>query len=158
MHDADCIRLRFRSNAKRMSCESAATIRKLPVGFAASVAMSPGQSAPLLPFARRNPMKTLHFHFRKISMALLPAFLLLGAPEDAAESSAEPGWETAAPRDEIRPEFSYDPAGGPDRTGSFAIRSDQREGLIGHWMKPFPIAGGQHYRFSALCKVDGSQS
>ncbi|MEQ1853390.1 MAG: carbon-nitrogen hydrolase family protein, partial [Chthoniobacteraceae bacterium] len=64
------------------------------------------------------------------------------------------GWETAAPRDEIRPEFSFIPDGGPDRTGSFVIRSDHREGLVGRWVKTFPVTGGKHYRFSAARRVN----
>ena len=34
------------------------------------------------------------------------------------------GWEATAPRDEIRPTFSYSPAGGRDGTGSLVITAD----------------------------------
>lgn len=64
------------------------------------------------------------------------------------------GWQTAAPRDEIRPEFSYNPKGGPNGDGSFVIKADAREGLDGYWTKTFPVKGGQHYRFNARRKFE----
>ena len=69
-----------------------------------------------------------------------------GAPE---------GWRMAAPRDEIRPSFAFEPGGGPDGKGSLLIETDAREGLHGFWTKTFPIKGGQHYRFSALREAKG---
>src|SRR5438309_6124502 len=57
------------------------------------------------------------------------------------------GWTAAAPRDEIRPEFAFDPKGGRDGAGCLVIRADAREGLDGYWTKTFPIAGSQHYLF-----------
>ncbi len=68
----------------------------------------------------------------------------MGAPE---------GWRTAAPREEIRPEFKYDPHGGPKGAGSFEILSDAREGLDGYWVKTFAVEGGRYYRFSVLRKL-----
>jgi predicted amidohydrolase len=65
------------------------------------------------------------------------------------------GWSAAAARDEIRPDFVYDPAGGPDGTGCLVIRADRREGLDGCWTKSFPVTGGKHYRFAARYKADG---
>jgi predicted amidohydrolase len=69
----------------------------------------------------------------------------------ADESGARPpeGWTTASPREEIRPEFAYDPAGGLDRTGCFVIKADRREGLAGCWTRSFPVVGGKHYHFAA---------
>ena len=61
--------------------------------------------------------------------------------------SAPEGWTTAAPRDEIRPHFAYQPGGGRSGKGSFVIEHDGREGLDGCWTKTFPIQGGKHYRF-----------
>ena len=63
------------------------------------------------------------------------------------------GWSTAAPRDEIRPDFSYDPAGGRDGKGSFRITADKRDGLDGFWTRTYPITGGRYYRFHAARKV-----
>jgi predicted amidohydrolase len=65
------------------------------------------------------------------------------------------GWSTAAPRDEIRPAFTYDATGGPDGTGCFTIKADRREGLAGYWKKSFPVTGGRHYRFSASYQAKG---
>jgi len=63
------------------------------------------------------------------------------------------GWTTAAPRDELRPEFIYEAKGGPGGTECFVIRADRREGLDGCWTKTFPVAGGKHYRFAAVYKA-----
>lgn len=73
----------------------------------------------------------------------------------ASESRAPEGWTTAAPRDEIRPQFAFDPKGGPEGTGCFIIRADEREGLDGCWKKTFSIQGGKYYRFEASGKASG---
>lgn len=81
-------------------------------------------------------------------LALIPAGGL------RAEGIAAPeGWSHRSPRDEIAPRFSYEPQGGPKRTGALVITADAREGLIGHWRRTFPVTGGQHYRFSTLRRV-----
>lgn len=100
-------------------------------------------------------MKTLAISLRRFAFAIIlgSSAVFAGSPADAP-----PGWETAFPRQEIAPEFSYDPQGGPDRRGSFVIRADHREGLIGRWTKAFPVEGGKHWRFSALRKIDGPGS
>ena len=46
-----------------------------------------------------------------------------------------------------------DPTGGPEGKGSFAISTDGREGLAGHWARTFPVRGGQYYSFRARRKV-----
>jgi predicted amidohydrolase len=66
------------------------------------------------------------------------------------------GWTTAAPRDEIRPEFAYERASGPGGRGAFIITHDRREGLDGCWTKTFPITGGKHYQFRVVCKAAGA--
>ncbi len=73
----------------------------------------------------------------------------------ASESKAPDGWTTAAPRGEIRPQFAFDPKVGPNGTGCFVIRADQREGLDGSWRKTFPIQGGKYYRFESFYKAGG---
>src|SRR5262249_7898295 len=101
----------------------------------------------------------------------LASFCLIGQPSIRAGDVARPapaiteaaitapdGWEAVSARDEIRPEFSFDPAGGSDGKGSFIIRTDEREGLAGHWTKSFPVKGGQCYRFRALRKVENAPS
>lgn len=67
---------------------------------------------------------------------------------------APDGWHVDAPRDEIRPEFAYEPQGGPDGQGALVIQADDREGLDGGWIKTFPVVGGQCYRFSALRRTE----
>jgi predicted amidohydrolase len=64
------------------------------------------------------------------------------------------GWKTAAPRDEIRPQFAYLPQGGRDGKGSLVITADEREGLHGYWVKTFAVSGGKPYRFFALRKSE----
>ncbi|MDQ3624722.1 MAG: carbon-nitrogen hydrolase family protein [Verrucomicrobiota bacterium] len=90
---------------------------------------------------------------------LLPAlFLALATAAFAGSTEAPDGWTSAAPRDEIRPHFAFDPKGGPDQQGSFVIESGEREGLVGRWTRTFAVKGGQHYRFAALRKVTGTNS
>lgn len=74
---------------------------------------------------------------------------------DATADAAPDGWSTAATRDEIRPEFSIDPHGGPHSSPAFIIRADAREGLDGWWTKTFPVTGSSHYRFSVLYQAEG---
>src|SRR5262245_21609860 len=79
-----------------------------------------------------------------------------GADPKAATSATPPdGWTTAAPRDEIRPELTYERTGGPDGRGAFVITHDRREGLDGCWTRTFPVGGGKHYRFHVLYRADG---
>ena len=65
-----------------------------------------------------------------------------------------PGWHTASPREEIRPAFSYNPTGGPKKTGAFVIAHDEREGLHGYFQTTIPVTGDKHYRFHAVRKVE----
>ena len=60
------------------------------------------------------------------------------------------GWTTAAPRDEIRPDFAYSTDGGRSGKGCFVIEHDKREGLDGRWTKTTSIEGGKYYRFQAF--------
>jgi predicted amidohydrolase len=69
------------------------------------------------------------------------------------KSSPPAGWQFAAPRDEIRPAFSFDDKGGPKGNGALVIAADGRDGLQGWWQKSFPLTGGKHYRFHAVRKV-----
>ena len=61
-----------------------------------------------------------------------------GTPANLIDDS----WETAAARDEIRPEFAFDPHGGRGGSSSLEIFSDTREGLSGYWFKTVPVHGG----------------
>jgi predicted amidohydrolase len=84
---------------------------------------------------------------RTKASALVYALLLAFAR--AAEQSPD-GWQTAAPRDEIRPAFSFEAKGGPTGAGSLVVTHDQREGLDGWFQKAFEVSGGAHYRFHAV--------
>ncbi len=77
-----------------------------------------------------------------------------GQPAPADRQADAGGWQPASPREEIRPQFSYDPKGGPRGEGKLVISADRREGLHGYWKKTFAIAGGKHYRFSSMRKVE----
>jgi len=77
---------------------------------------------------------------------------LLSAQSSEAESTN--GWSGVGARDEIKPTFSFDPKSGPSHQGALVIRTDNREGLDGHWEKSFDVKGGQHYRFWALRRVE----
>jgi len=80
------------------------------------------------------------------------AFLLLPALAHAAHQPPN-GWRTVAPRDEIRPAFSFDPEGGPKHAGSLVITHDHRDGLDGWFQKSFAVSGGEFYRFHAVRKT-----
>jgi len=86
-------------------------------------------------------------------IGLVGAIALWVTPTVGVAADAPEGWKTGAPREEISPQFSYDPFGGPDGKGAFIIQADRREGLHGYWMKTFPVTGGRHYRFQAFRKV-----
>ena len=90
------------------------------------------------------------------TLAALNGFVQLalssGGPRDS--SSAPEGWRTAAPRDEIRPQFAFDAKGGRDGKGSFVITQEERDGLHGYWTKTFAVEGGRHYRFQAVRRVE----
>ena len=88
---------------------------------------------------------------RKLTVASLASALLLTFAQ--AENQLPEGWQTVAPRDEIRPAFSFEPQGGPRSGGSFVVVHDSREGLDGWFQKTFTVAGGECYRFRALRKT-----
>jgi predicted amidohydrolase len=68
-------------------------------------------------------------------------------------SKIPPGWRAEAPRDEIRPKFSFEPAGGHQSAPRFVIEGDGREGLDGSWAKTFPVQGGRCYEFRRVERV-----
>lgn len=93
----------------------------------------------------------------RVAVATLIAGLTgIGALGQAAasEPAAPAGWTTAAPRDELRPTFSFAEHGGRDAKGAFMIHAE-REGLDGWWTTTIPVDGGRHYRFHAARKVVG---
>lgn len=95
--------------------------------------------------------------FSLLIFVLTLAFRLPAQASDhplAAPLNAPAGWTAASPREEIRPRFTFNSKGGPDRAGSFVIAADTREGLSGCWTKTFPVVGGSYYRFFAVRKVE----
>jgi predicted amidohydrolase len=106
-------------------------------------------------------MNALKETWRSTPVVSMLALAVGGAALVAADSpvrgpgTAPGGWTAAAPRDEIRPEFAFDPAGGTDGKGCFVIRADGRDGLAGFWTKAFPITGGKYYRFAANYQAKG---
>ncbi len=87
---------------------------------------------------------------------LISAFSTAVAADEI--KSAPDGWQTAAPRIEIRPRFDYNPKGGKDGKGGLLIIADERQGLDGYWVKTFAVTGGKHYRFLALRRVENVAS
>ncbi|MGE3309388.1 MAG: carbon-nitrogen hydrolase family protein, partial [Limisphaerales bacterium] len=61
--------------------------------------------------------------------------------QDTPSAHTTGSWRTASARAEIAPTFETGPS------GSLILRSDDREGLDGHWRRNFPVEGGRHYRF-----------
>src|SRR5437868_11400861 len=107
-------------------------------------------------FIRRMPLRQLAV----LALTVAPAVVFLttwnpGRSAPQAGAKAPDGWITAAVRDEIRPEFAYDPRGGPDGKGCFLITADGREGLAGCWKKSLPVTGGKYYRFTASYQAQG---
>src|SRR5438552_3284353 len=106
---------------------------------------------------------TTRRHIATLFLLASSALLAVSRPSPAADVAPGPrpsvtapdGWTTAAPRDEIRPDFSFDLRGGPDGKGSLVITADRREGLAGYWKKAIPITGGKYYRFAAVYKATG---
>jgi predicted amidohydrolase len=81
----------------------------------------------------------------------LACFLLLALTHAAIQPPD--GWQTVAPRDEIRPAFSFDPQGGPNHAGSLIVTHDRRDGLHGWFQKSFAVSGGDCHRFHAVRKT-----
>ena len=99
-------------------------------------------------------MNTLRVSLHRFILPL--ALLALGVFAHvafAAESLLPDGWAAVSPRDEIRPEFSFEAKGGAKQAGSFVITHDRREGLDGWIQKSFAVSGGEFYRVSALRKT-----
>lgn len=105
------------------------------------------------------PMKRFFFFlaFAALGLVWSPDRFGTAAAGDSrapAPDKIPAGWQTAAPREELRPQFSFNPKGGLDGKGSFVIQADSREGLDGYWTKTFPVKGSQYYRFSAFRKSE----
>jgi len=98
-------------------------------------------------------MKTISL----FAIFLLSSIVTIVTPSASTEARpANPnldGWSVISARDEIRPAFARDHQGGPHERGSLIMRSDEREGLAGHWVKTVAVQGGNYYRFRALRRI-----
>jgi predicted amidohydrolase len=92
-------------------------------------------------------------------IGFLSSAVVLAAPAVSTTVQADrtfpKGWSAHAPRDEISPDFSFDPKAGPKQTGALVIRHDEREGLDGWFQKSFTVTGGEFLRFLAVRKLAG---
>lgn len=115
----------------------------------------------------RSPCPARHTMPRQNYLALILGVVSAVIATAFSTSAAEPpataaphgehfqaGWQPAAPREEIRPAFSFDAGGGPKRQGAFVIAAADSVGQHGWFQKAFPIAGGKSYRFEAVRKVE----
>lgn len=73
----------------------------------------------------------------------------------SGEPALHEGWQAMTPREELRPQVSWDAKAGLKKKGAFIIQADGREGLMGHIQKSFPVQGGKTYEFTAFRKTDG---
>ena len=87
--------------------------------------------------------------------ALLFVALFSASQLFASEFSAD--WKQISPRDEIRPTFTANPNGGPNKKGALVMQSGNVEGE-GYFQKTFSIEGGKFYKFSALRRVENIES
>ncbi len=104
----------------------------------------------------------MNSRFHSFTLSILSITVLMAGMSAAAQpdsgsqlnGAAYPtGWTAESPRDEIRPEFSFEQQGGPNQMGSLVIHHDQREGLDGWFQKEFSVTGGSFVRFHALRKL-----
>ena len=98
-----------------------------------------------------NMRRFVHFF---LTAAVVASVCTAAVTVDDVKSTPD-GWQPAAPREEVRPQFAYLPNGGRDGKGGLVIAADDRDGLDGYWAKTFAVTGGKHYRFFALRKAEG---
>lgn len=93
--------------------------------------------------------------FRQLFLlTIIITFARLAHAGDPAATAHE--WKAISPRDEIRPRFASEVS--PAGELKLSISADEREGLFGWWQKTFPVAGGEHYRFSVSQVAEGIDS
>jgi len=83
----------------------------------------------------------------------LAIVVALSPPLVISADQFPPGWEPVAQRDEIRPSFSFDPKGGPQKDGALVIVASNSISQHGHIQKTIPVTGGTFYQFEALRKT-----
>jgi predicted amidohydrolase/type 1 glutamine amidotransferase len=100
---------------------------------------------------RKTAFSRFHHSVAALFCLMIPVAGIAGEPRKS--DTPPPGWTTSAPREELRPRFSYESRRGPKGDGAFVIEQDGREGLHGWWQHTYPVTGGKHYHFSAVRKV-----
>ena len=98
--------------------------------------------AMVVPFVVANSVESAHADDAAASKPALP--VRSGLPAD---------WAASAPRDEIRPAFTYHANGGPAEAGAFVITAGDSAADHGFLEKSFPVSGGNWYRFAAVRKT-----
>lgn len=91
----------------------------------------------------------------------LALILLLGIAAPVAHADSPEGWTKFAPRDELLPDFAFEldrSSGGQGKEPVLIISAGDREAIDGAWVKTIPVAGGKHYRFSALRLTENVQT
>jgi len=85
-------------------------------------------------------------------LLILPLCQVAAAETKPAQLASE-GWQSAAPRDELRPTFR---TSGEASASDLRLRieHDDRKGLDGWWWKPFPVTGGQLVKFSCWRRTE----
>src|SRR5262245_7105175 len=91
-------------------------------------------------------------------LAILAGTLSVIHAADSNVPTAPAGWTTAAPREEIKPQFRVEAARGRNGHEALLIVGDSREGTSGWWQKSFAVEGGKTYRFSAWRKESAVDS
>jgi predicted amidohydrolase len=94
--------------------------------------------------------------YKRISRCLV--MILLASTTMASSGFAHDGWDARSARNEVRPKFSINESGGPNRNGSLIIDTSAQTGLDGHWAKTFNVQGGRWYRFHAQRRANGVDS
>jgi len=72
--------------------------------------------------------------------------------------SAPEGWTAESPRDEIRPNFSYESDGGPNAAGCFVMTATGQSENMGRWTRTVSVVGGRHFAFRVLRQANGIEN
>jgi predicted amidohydrolase len=89
--------------------------------------------------------------------ALLLLFLPVtqaAAAETKPASQPSNGWQSAAPRDELLPQFRSTSGDSSSSDLRLRIEQDDRKGLDGWWWKSFSVSGGQLVKFTCWRRTD----
>jgi predicted amidohydrolase len=94
----------------------------------------------------------MSIHLNRIVFVIACALLTASASASSGEPTFD-GWQPAAPREEVRPDFAVEKDGGPGGKPALVASADGNVSRHGYWQKRFNVTGGQSYRFTALRKA-----